>query len=108
MVKIHHRSSASTSTSPDEEEKTSVIPSERLGEPGFRGIWCSAAFKDGAYGVLLGRTFGESSSFTIFFPECKFAAARERLRSMPEDYQKVFAEAIERLPEFKRSHLRLQ
>jgi hypothetical protein len=79
-------------------DATKVIPTEQLGRPGSRGIWATAAYKDEQFGIMLGKTFGESSSLATFIPEAKFAKIRKSLES---DYREVFEEAVLRLPAFK-------
>jgi hypothetical protein len=88
-------------TPPKNPEETVLIPTQKLGQPGARGIWATAGYSNGEYGVMLGQTCGESSSLAAFFAESKFAEVRKSLESMPADYREVFEEAIRRLPAFK-------
>jgi hypothetical protein len=82
----------------DRDQDTRLIPAGELGQGSNRGLWATAAYQDGEYGVMLGVTQGESRSAAMFIPESRLQEFR---RILPKRYRAVFQDARGRLPQFK-------
>jgi hypothetical protein len=87
-------------STPRSNEDPRWIQSDQLGVGPNRGIWASACYQDGEYGVMLACTQSEGHSAGFFIPESRLAEFR---RILPKKYRGVFKDAVRRLPLLKAS-----